>query len=214
MRKFGLLVCCLAMLGAGTAEAYIYTTWSAPAGFDLESSPLTGLLAPQTSGISALAQLIWSADNVADTTADMSAANYMSGEGDIWLASYTVSEDGVNNPATYDDWAIFSAGLYDGTATSPSSGYIYGRIFQDGSPDEGDLFYIGSLDDVVDYDPDAIPTANPQAYSINDDRINGDTFLDETGTASSRMGEVVPEPASLGLLALGAVVMGIRRRRS
>jgi hypothetical protein len=202
------------MLGGATAEAYIYTTWSAPAGFDLESSPFTGLLAPQASGNSTLAQLIWSADNVADTTADMNGANYMSGEGDVWLASFTVSEDGIDNGATYDDWAIFGAGLYDGTASSPSTGYIYGRIFQDDSLDQGDLFYIGSLDEVVDYDPDQIPIPNPQAYSLNDDRINGDTFLDVTGTGSSSMGEVVPEPASLSLLALGAVVIGIRRRRS
>lgn len=214
MRKVGLLVCCLVILGCATAQAYIYTDWAASAGFYLESGSFTGILAPQTSGNSTLAQLIWSADNVADTTADFNNANYMSGEGDVWLADFTVSEDGIDNAGTYDDWAIFNAGRYDGGVSSPDSGYIYARIFEDDSLDEGDLFLIGGLDEVVDYDPDAEPVQSAQDYQMNEDLGNGDEFLDVTGTADSSMGEVVPEPASLSLLALGAVVMGIRRRRS
>lgn len=210
--SFALTVVFALALGVTTAQANVYVNWLSSAGFYFESTA-GGVLAPEESGNSTIVQLIWSSDNVADSTADVNDANYMSGEGDVFLTQTPVSENGVTDAAVYDEWAVFAGGIYDDGGAQSSGGYIYGRIFEDDTPASGELFYVGEIEAADDLNPDGTPGDSPQTYDMNRDATNGDQFSNTTGTSDPNMGEVVPEPATLSLFALGVGIIGLRRKQ-
>jgi len=205
------------LMCVGVAQADIYCNWFASWGFYAAGGGATGLLGPDGSGNVTLAQLIASVDGVAD---DATPGGGVSGD-DILLASFVVIEDGVDNtPDTYDYWASFDAPDYWDAGAHADGLNIYGRIFEEyditqpnSGIDQGDFYFVGSV--VAANNLSGTPPPTPQDYNINDagDRI------DEGWTASGEMNDgllgeqVVPEPATIGLFALGAALIGLRRRR-
>ena len=83
-----------------------------------------------------------------------------------------------------------------------TAGFVYQRIFED-TPGPG-TYYFDSATIVVDT-TFAGGTATPQQFYISPDSLLQPT---------SQFPPAVPEPATRGLLGLGALVMAIRRRRS
>ena len=183
-----------------TARCDVNIEWVASAGFVWTAGDAS--LLGDASGNSALVQLIWSLDGVADA-ADSSTANYLTGD-DVLLDSFVFTENGTLGDA--DDYAYWST-PENYTAVPDPGGYVYGRIFQDNSVDTDDWYFTGSVDAVTDWNPDKEPLDPAQAYEFNFDTANGDYIDGAYG------GQVVPEPGTWALFALGAVVVGLHRRR-
>jgi hypothetical protein len=195
---------------ATAAQADVYAYWHASGGF-YKADGTTPLLTGQTSGLSTLAQLIWSLNNIADSAAPGGA---VTGD-DVLLANFTVTEDGINNPATLDDYAVFDAPIFHDFGARPDGGYIYARIFQDPTVDAGDWYYVSDVVAASDLNPSDVPPPSPQNLELNGDPVFGNDINENwTGSNDGHDGEqVVPEPGTIGLFALGAALIGLRRRR-
>ena len=187
-----LLIVSLMVVSVG-ASANTYLDWQADAGFYFTSTPAQGFLSPASSGNSALAQLIYSPDNVIDAV-DLSDPNYVGGN-DVFLASLTVTEGSGSS-----EWGDFAPVNYNGAYVA---GYIYGRIFQDTTPAAGEVYYNGLTAVVQDLDPMGSPPDTPQQYNLNQ---NFGDPLDQTIAA-------IPEPGTLAFMALGMLTVMARRFR-
>lgn len=135
-----------------------------------------------------LYQLIWSpvAPVVEDLTLDQ-AQNGKAGE--LILASGPVLAYGQLSPQPI----VAVAG-------DVNNAYVFMRIFQDDTPDLNDLFY------------QSAPTGPPlPAY---DAAVPGTEFIHEaTGpVGQATNGQVIPEPATLGLWGLGLLTIIVRRK--
>jgi len=194
------LVCVFAVgvcFVAASVRANVYVDWAAGGGF------YSGAFAPLLgSGESALVQLIWSADNIADA-ATFGAANYVSGD-DTWLADFTITEGGNTSV-----WGDFVAPLYDDGGTTASGGYIYARIFENAAPQVNDYYYWGPVVVALDRDPVGPPADSPQTYQMNRDLSNGDAI---DGTYGAQV-VPVPEPGTMALFAIGVATLAASRRR-
>lgn len=191
------------------AQANVYVAWQAGAGFYYASDPGVGILGSGT-GNSCLYQLIWSSDAAADP-ADYSTTHYVTGN-DVWLNDFTVTEDGIDNDGTeFDSYAWFlasEAGTYDDGGVNSNGGYIYARVFQDTTVDPNDWYYVGAVEAADNLDPNAAQPPSPQTYDINRDLLNGDPIDDAIYGA-----QVVPEPGTMALFALGLLTLAGRRLR-
>jgi len=203
MLKLGVFLCSIGlMLGSATAHASVYVFWQANGGFYYQNGD--PLLQP---GESALAQLIWSADNIANS-AMSGAANYVSGN-DVWLANYTITYAGNT------EWGTFSTLT---SSSSVSGGYIYARVFTTLTPDVGDWYYVGRVETALEKDINEVPTPSPQTYVVNRD-------WDPVGGDGAGLGDIVdfgpyafqvvpvPEPGTIALFALGVATLAASRRR-
>ncbi len=197
MRKELMIVTLIGAM-AVTAHANVYVAWQADAGFFFDVNANVGILG---NGESAVAQLIWSADNVADA-ADANTANYVTGD-DVWLADFTLT----NNGGLFEDYALFGFQTTDDGGAQPAGGYIYGRIFESTTPEADGWYYAGEVVAADDLNPAGAPPDTPQQYNLNRDSVNGDAIDGGFGA------QVVPEPASIALMLLGAAIVGVRRRR-
>lgn len=206
MKKLGLMAVIIG-IAMVSANADVVVNWQASGGFTWASAgdPAAEGILGEGTGNSCLLQLIWSADATADAAVD--TGDYVSGD-DVLLASFVFTEDGAGGGI--DSWAFFgfgTSGTFNDAGANPDGGYIYGRIFQDDSVDFDDWYYTGVVDAAVDK---TVPPGTPQEYDINRGSLSfGDDAIDD-GTFG---GQVVPEPTTWALFALGAVVVGLRRRK-
>jgi hypothetical protein len=196
MRKVAVVVVGLMLMAAGVAQANVFIGWTATGGFVWSGG--SGILA---GGGSTIAQLLWSPDNVVSPAGLGGTAT----EGESVLMELTLTE-GVGG---IDEWAWWTVDVVvDDGGANPAGGYVYGRIFQDDTVELDDYVYNGPVIAASDLNPSAIPPPTAQSYNMNRNTTLGD---DIDGAYAS---QVVPEPATLSLLALGAMVIGLRRRRS
>jgi hypothetical protein len=91
-----------------------------------------------------------------------------------------------------------------------NSGYLYSRIFQDSSIDEGDLYFqsptfLGPELPVFSTDPVTTPDTDFNASSPRSGLIVMETSDADVFT-------VIPEPSVMALLGFGGLVLAIRRR--
>ena len=190
-----------------SSQANLSVAWSANHGFylDVGDGPLLGSAG---SGQATLAQLIWSPDNIPDPATDDAANHYLSSSGnDVWLVDFTVKE-GDTARSEWGDWGLNDSPL--ATSTTLSDGYIYGRIFQDGTPDVGDWYYLGPVVANENVDPNGVPPPTPQTYDMNRDSEQGYGDAVMNGPYSY---QVVPEPGTFALFGIGALLIGLRRRK-
>jgi hypothetical protein len=134
--------------------------------------------------------------------------NYVTDDDVVWATrnlaqsvaqgNVTASEDGT----VWSHWMVNQSGgiVYENLAWN-TAGSVFQRVFE-GAPAVGSWYFQSSLTQL-----DTGYTGSP-AFPVN-------AFLD-TGSAGFKPNTQIsiPEPATMGLLGLGALVMAIRRRRS
>jgi hypothetical protein len=201
MRKFVVLLF-LMMALAVRSDAYCFVSWSMGYGLYWTVDPMTGFLGADNSGNQALAQLIWSSDNVADPV-NLGDTHYVSGN-DQWLADYALVADGD----LYDGWGMFAAPNYDdNTPAGHANGYVYVRVFQDATPAASEYYYVGPVDSNQNKNSTATPTPDTaQPYQVNYNTTSGDAV---DGVHASTI-TAVPEPGTLALFGLGMLALGGR----
>lgn len=181
-------------------------------------------------GYSAIWQLIYAGANDAIDQIDNSqpamdptawaANNYLRPGGDDELmAQRTIALGGgiaAEDSTAWNNWMVNTGGntvyelLADGGETwwGDTGGIVYQRIFQVGSmgvPTGSTWFYQTPGADVLALDTTYVTGGFAQDFPVADNTTFGvPTYQVNT----------IPEPATMGLLGLGALVMAIRRRRS
>jgi len=167
-------------------------------------------------------QLIWAGvDNMADPIHDDGvtppmasqaawvANNYLRPGGDDQLLASRIIPMGGGAAAdgtVWDEWLTYQGGadaVYENLSWL-NAGFVYQRVFESSTPLAGSTyFYQSSLFDYNELYAGA--PATPDTF--NPDPSTGPLIPNAQPYA-------VPEPATMGLLGLGALVMAIRRRRS
>ena len=135
------------------------------------------------------------------------ADDYVLGDDVVW-AERTVSMGGGTAPedgTTWDNWLQYQTGAQMYTDLSWSTaGFVYQRIFESATPGDGTYFFESGLTALItNYDAGA-----PATVTVSFADVSGNGFV------PNQMIVAVPEPATMGLLGLGALVMAIRRRRA
>ena len=153
-------------------------------------------------------QLIYSLDDVADAPDLDNAINgWVSNDDEVWASRVFAQGNGSGGDGTVWDMALYYVSgdrqYTDESWAAGDVGYIYQRVYE-GAPAVDSWFY--------DSTPVALD-ADPPTYQSN--------YIDVSGGGTAGIqpdqqisGDPIPEPATMGLLGLGALVMAIRRRRA
>ncbi len=200
------LVIIAAFAFAIAAQAELRITWGATGGFYFNATPGVGILGDGT-GNSTAAYLVWDADGI---LGDINAGSYSVGGtigGATILDAMTIAEDGVANDASqFDSYGWFDAGTHNDTY---AAGYAFAIIFQDGDIGANDWY---SYSEALALQ-DLTGSAFPQIIEMNFSGLSGDAIdVDPDGAGGFGVGQVVPEPATIGLFGLGALSAWIIRR--
>lgn len=208
---FSILALCSMVI---IASAGVGINWNmAYAAYDHTASDLTSGSGPfLLDSYSAIWQLIYAgANNVADPVDNVNwaggagiADDYVTGDDVVWGERIIPLGGGSASDAPYNtswDNLMTQAGgnaTYEDLGWS-TAGFVYQRVFE-GTPANGSWFYETPL------------------QALNTGYIGGgqpptDFFLG-TSIEGFKPTFQVPEPATMGLLGLGALVMAIRRRRA
>ena len=201
-----ILLAAVSFASAGVAVAWT-VTWGA---YDHNAADLTGGDNALLDSYSAIWQLIYAgANNVADPASweQVGGLNgdYVTGDDVVWgqrdipLGGGTAPQDGT----VWDNWMIMQAGdpnHVDGTWTTPGS--VYMRVFE-GTPGPETWYFETEL---VALDTTKGEGGQPQTFYLG----TGDSGFQPTHQFEA----VIPEPATMSLLGLGALALAIRRRRA
>ena len=193
--KLLILTAALLVIASTAVQADVYIQWQAAAGFYFTADPASGFLG---AGQSALAQLIWRPNNTglnAGTDAAVVGGNYVSGD-DVWLTDFLITE-GVDT----SEWGDFGAGIFTDGGSQPAGGFVYARIFESDNIVLGTRYYVGPVISANDLDS-SDPLVVPQPYQMNRDLTDGDAIDGAFGF------QVVPEPGTIAMLALGIMTLG------
>ena len=214
MKKILMAVFALAV-AATVATAGVGIQWSVSWGaYDHAQADLTGGSGNLLASYSAIWQLIYAgADNTANNPSTSLgvagiADDYVTGDDVVWGERSIAMGGGSGNDAPYntswDSWMLNTAGnvVYQDLSWS-TAGFVYQRVFE-GTPAANSWYYQTSLLSLV-----TTYTGGGQAPQ---------SFYLDTANAgfkpTSQLPGAVPEPATMSLLGLGALVMAIRRRRA
>lgn len=216
MKKF-LMVIFASVLATSGATAGVGILWSTIYGaYDHNAMDVTSDPSPNQllANYGALWQLIFAgADNIANpldsanltTGAPGIQDDYVTGDDVVW-GQRTIPQGGGTAPedgTVWNNWMINQSGsvVYENLSWS-TAGFVYQRVFETPmtGTDPGSYFHQSPLVALnTGYAGQGAPTQ--------------DIILD-TPEAGFKTGQQIPEPATMGLLGLGALVMAIRRRRS
>jgi len=198
------------MATAGFAATGVAVQWDTSwgvydhAAVDLTSTTTGGIL----DSYAITWQLIYSLDNVADAPNAANGANgWVSNDDEVWATRTFAQDDGSASDGTEWDMFVFYQNVGDrqylDTAWAAGDvGYIFQRVFE-GAP-AANSWYFDSTPVALD--------ADPETYQEN--YIEGSSTATIGVQPNQQIGGAVPEPATMGLLGLGALVMAIRRRRA
>mgnify|MGYP001332698112 CR=1 FL=1 len=211
MKKLMLALAALALMAtAGFAATGVAVQWDTSwgvydhAAVDLTSTTTGGIL----DSYAITWQLIYSLDNVADAPNAANGANgWVSNDDEVWATRTFAQDDGSASDGTEWDMFVFYQNVGDrqylDTAWAAGDvGYIFQRVFE-GAP-AANSWYFDSTPVALD--------ADPETYQEN--YIEGSSTATIGVQPNQQIGGAVPEPATMGLLGLGALVMAIRRRRA
>ena len=182
------------------------TYWGA---YTHEATDLTSLSGPfMLANYSVTWQLIYAgADDTANDPSTVTGGangDYVTGDDVVWASRiFSVNDGNASDGTVWTTDLYYSSGdrVYNDTTFLTAGDYVYQRIFE-GTPAAGSYYYDSEL----------------EAIQINP-VVTQASFLDVAGGGSAGIkGDeqfpAIPEPATMSLLGLGALVMAIRRRRS
>ena len=210
------LVALFALTVAATvATAGVGITWSVSWGaYDHSASDLTGGSNALLDSYSAIWQLIYAgANNVADPIPAGSvptlggagiADDYVYGDDVVWAErNIAVGGGSAGDGTTWDNWMLWQTGtpFYENLSWN-TAGFVYQRVFES-TPANGTYYFQTPL------------LALDTTYATGG--TGQDFYVDPSGNSGFQPNQqitAVPEPATMGLLGLGALVMAIRRRRA
>ncbi len=183
-------------LMASVASANINLDWQSADGF-LRQDDATGILEPTGTGLTALAQLIYTPNNAwgqAGVGGTVAA-------GEQILATFVITDSGGTDP-----YATFAAPTYVG---SFQAGFVYARVFDGGTGNpanivNGTWYYNGPIVATVNN----ITPDSPNQYNVNGSNTS----------TSFGVGDVlflqVPEPSTMAFLGIGGMILALRRRKA
>jgi hypothetical protein len=201
MKRLGILT--VAVLAAGYAQADFFVNFAVPYGVADRSGDAVELI-DANSGQSLL-ELYYVGDNGVVDYSQAPAAGTLGdvlvggGNGDdVLLGSFIFTASG----GSYDG---FISGASQNIISSPylGTGEIFGRVFQ-GTGAVGDWYYQGAVQVVADLDPNGDPPPTPADYFV-DGGVAG---------ARAEMGQVIPEPATFGLMGVAAMGLFLARKKA
>ena len=206
-------------VAASVATAGIGITWTTQNWGEYHDGGGSAILAAND----ALWQLIYAgADNTPDPIHDdgvvdpmdsqaaWAGNNYLRPGGDDQLLASRIIPQGGGTAADgtiWDEWLTGVIGTADPVFQDLSwsqAGFVYQRVFESSTPLAGSTYFYQTGTLLLDT-TFAGGTATPQDFFV--DPASGPFIPNAQAYA-------VPEPATMGLLGLGALVMAIRRRRS
>ena len=211
MKKLMVALAALALLAtAGFAATGVAIQWDTAWGIydhaavDLTSTTTGGIL----DSYAITWQLIYSLDNVADDPSLANSANgWVSNDDEVWATRTFAQDDGSASDGTEWDLFVFYQNVGDRQYTDVAwaagdVGYIFQRVFE-GAPAAGS-WYFDSTPVALDADP----------ITVQENYMEGSSSASAGVQPNQQINGAVPEPATMGLLGLGALVMAIRRRRA
>ena len=210
MKKLILAAFALALISS-VAYAGVGISWQTWYGGYVHNSPTdTDYPSPYTllTSDSAIWQLIYAGANDAIDAVSLSTGglngDYVSGDDVVWayrtvaMGGGTAPEDGTS----WDDtlWRTSGDPVFEDLSWN-TAGFVHQRVFEGTPADESWYFETGMQALVTTYD------GTSPAPSFYPDTPTAGFITDK------QFPPAVPEPATMGLLGLGALVMAIRRRR-
>ncbi len=219
MKKYVAFVFALA-LATSVAMAAVGISWSTQYGvYDHNASDLTGGSNAMLDSYSAIWQLIYAGANNAIDSIPAGVVpsagtaiiddNYVYGDDVVW-AQRTIAQGGgvaSEDGTSWDNWMLNNpAGVTTFSSSWSTAGFVYQRIFETtvfGTVSNGDYYHESGLFAYNASWPGA-PTP-PDGFLV--DFTSG-------GVQPTTQITAIPEPATMSLLGLGALVMAIRRRRA
>ena len=214
MKKFLMAICAL-IIATTVATAAVSVAWTAGQWGENHLGDGSGSGNAILDANSVLWQLIYAGvnnaiDSIPTGTVPTAggagiADDYVLGDDVVW-AERTIAMGGGTAPedgSTWDNWLVPVSGnvVYPDAAWN-TAGFVYQRIFESINPVAGTYYFESGLTALVIYDP-----ASPPTSTLSYADQNAPFVANQQITA-------LPEPATMGLLGLGALVMAIRRRRS
>lgn len=222
MKKFLMAIFAL-VVATSVATAGVGIQWEVGWGGYAHDAPnITGSTGYILDSSTVIWQLIYTGPNgVIDSipldsipTAGGPNGDYVQGDDVVW-AQRNIAQDGtasewdiVSGATTTDTtWGSYLNYTGGGSTTFAdlswnTAGSVYQRVFE-GTPADQSWFY-----DSPTFAFDETWTDTLPAEGFNPERAQG------AGFQPDQQFNVIPEPATMGLLGLGALVMAIRRRRS
>ena len=203
MKKFLMAIFALAV-ATSIATADVGINWNAGT-WGYASDGVTPIL----DNNSVLWQLIYAGtDNLIDAIPEGSipGATDAYGDDEVWAYRTITQGGGVADGATWDNWLMYSGAdpaKYIDTDWD-TAGSVYQRIFESSTPADGTWYYESGLTALIPTYVPTDPTSTTKSYAD----VTGAGFV------TDQQVHAVPEPATMSLLGLGALVMAIRRRRS
>ena len=199
----------IAMLGlalvASVASAGVAINWNTAYGAYTHDAPDTvGGTHNLLGSYSALWQLIYAGVDDAINPAVGHTPGWVSGDDVVW-AQRVIPQGGgpAGDGTTWTDWMIRTAGyaIYEDPAWA-TAGSVYQRVYETtvlGTVTPGDYYFESPLMTLE------TGWASP---------ANAQNFILDTENGGFQGTTVIPEPATMSLLGLGALVMALRRRRA
>ena len=195
-------------VATSVAMAGVGINWTVYYGAYAHDAPdTTGGTGALLDSYNALWQLIYAGadDTIDPPEADNVGTGYVTGDDVVW-AQRIIAQGGSTaaDGTDWNNWMVLQSGdtVYEDLAWN-TAGFVYQRVFETatlGVVVDGDWYF------------DSAPLAFTGTYAGGGQPTQD--FFPDTDSAGFQPTTQVPEPATMGLLGLGALVMAIRRRRS